>query len=278
MSSRRIIEKGCQYFRHSIDAGEEALKHINDEEGFSENYLIFMQQLSNRYFNRAMFLLTVRDDHPNPSEAQSQGLMDLSTCKAMDQEVVDNGDREGFKGDKDVYFELLLGRIKGLLLLMKAGYEDEWGIEELFDGARAALEAALQCPNHTLFRDLEPAGQMQRLDSALIEYYLLGASRESANRKEYTRKAAVVASRMMFEDDYVIGDASLLALKALLDQTHLATVEELGGDDPSDVRSSLFQYRQRITEAISLSYEGKDLISHESFAAANIGDFSMEAF
>ena len=154
LSRKQVISKGCMYFKRAIDSGEEALEGINTTEGWSESYLVFMQQLSNRYFNRAMFLLTVRNDHPNPDEAENQGLTDLSTCKDMDREVVDNGDRVGFKGDEDVYFELLLGRIKGMLLLMKMGYEDVWGINELFSDAQDALAAALRIPNHALFRNV----------------------------------------------------------------------------------------------------------------------------
>ena len=139
--------------RLMADAANEKLNALEglfrNTQHWSENYLIFMQQLSNRYFNRAMSLLTVSSET-------------TCTCKDMDREVVDNGDREGFKGEKDVYIELLLGRIKGLLLLMRMGYDDEWGIDELFDGARVALVSALSSPEHTLFRDLKPADQMQR--------------------------------------------------------------------------------------------------------------------
>ena len=288
----KVVERGVTYFKRAIDAGEDALKRINDNEGFSENYLIFMQQLSNRYFNRAMFLLTVLEDHPNSIEAKSQGLMDLNTCKDMDREVVDNGDREGFKGGKDVYFDLLLSRIKGLLLLMKMGYEDYWDIDELFDGAREALMSALKTPDHILFREIEPAGQMQRLDGALIEHYLMLSTQQDEPDDDYEdevsgyrlapeesiERASEIAIRMMVEDDYVIGEAAMLALKALTDKTLKATANDLGGTDPSDVRSALFQYRHRISEAMSLSYAGKDLMSRECFVAANLGDISMEKF
>ena len=145
--------RGPAMTRLMADAANEKLNALEglfrNTQHWSENYLIFMQQLSNRYFNRAMSLLTVSSET-------------TCTCKDMDREVVDNGDREGFKGEKDVYIELLLGRIKGLLLLMRMGYDDEWGIDELFDGARVALVSALSSPEHTLFRDLKPADQMQR--------------------------------------------------------------------------------------------------------------------
>lgn len=279
-SRAKIIQKGCRYFNAAINLGEEALKNTHDEEGFSVNYLIFMQQVSNRYFNRAMFLLTVRRDHPNPEEAKAQGMTDLLTCKDMDREVVDNGDHEGFKGDKDMYFELLMGRIKGLLLLMKMGYQDPWGIEEIFDEARAALETALATPDHPLFDHLGPAGQMQRLDSALIDYHIHKADQtdSDATKTEHVRKASQIAVRMMIEDDYVIGEAAVLALKALIDASHVSTEKDFGGEDPSDVRSKLFQNRQHVTEILSLSYGSNDLVERECFNASNLGDFSMEVF
>ena len=282
-SRKKVIHKANEYFAAAIDLGEEALRTINHEEGFSVNYLIFMQQLSNRYFNRAIFLLTSRQDHPSPEKAKEQGLLDLITCKDMDREVVDNGDQEGFKGDKDVYFELLMSRIKGLLLLMKMGYEDPWGIDELFDEARMELTSALDTPDHPLFDHLAQAGQIQRLDGALIDYHLFMASRRKTDeqKRRHVMMGAEIATRMMIEDDYVIADSAMLALKALVDATHISDDERLddyGGMDVSDVRSALFQYRHQIGEVLSLSYATKSLLDREAFNASNVGDFNLEVF
>ena len=273
----KIVQKGLQYFQASIDAGEAALKEIHDLEGWSENYLVFMQQLSNRYFNRAIFLLTVRDDHPEPAQAEVQGFSDLATCQSMDREVVDNGDREGFKGDIDVKFELLMGRMRGLLLLMKAGYDDTWGIEDLLEEAHALLFSALLADDACMFRDLAAPGQMQRWDSVCVEYLLLMAKTDTENRKEWTEQAASVAIRMLADDEYIIGEAGLLAISALIEYCSLSQ-EAIGGDDPSDVRSTLFSYRHAVKEKIALFYTGNDLLSRESFLAVNAGDFSMETF
>ena len=113
----------------------------------------------------------------------------------------------------------------------------------------------------------------------MVEYYLLLANKEgdAESRLEIVTKAASFGVRMLYEDDYVIGEAALLALKALIDKTMACSSDDLGDEDPSDVRTTLFQYRQIISESIALSYGG-DLISREAFIAANIGDFSMEAF
>ena len=105
----------------------------------------------------------------------------------------------------------------------------------------ALLVSALSSPEHTLFRDVEPAGQMQRLDSAMVEYYLLLASKEEDDkpRLESVRKAVAIGVRMLFEDDYVIGEVALLALKALIGKTMACSSGDLGDEDPSDVRTTL---------------------------------------
>ena len=271
MTKERVIEKGTQHFNSCIDAGEHAIERINQEEGWSTNYLIFMQQLSNRYFNRAMFLLTVEKDHPSPTEAKQQGLMDLSTARDMDREVVDNGDQQGFKGDRDVHFDLLISRIKGILQLIHIGHPDEWGVDELIDDARKELVEALKDPNDMMFRTMEPAGQMQRLDAVLIEYYQISDKKDQM-------KAAEVAIRMLFEDDYVIGTSANVALKTLTEYVDLVSADELGGEDPSNVKAALYRLRNQTGESLSLIHHGRDVMGREMFRQSNVGDLSMEVF
>ena len=249
MSKLQVIEKGLVYYKAAIDTGEVAIERINQEEGFSEDYLIFMQQLSNRYFNRAMFLLAVRRDHPDPEEAEQQGSMDLATCKDMDREVIDNGDREGFKGDPDDYFELLMSRIKGVLHLLHMGYEDEWGIEELFVDARKTLSKSLGDPKgrrHGLFRNVEPAGQMQRLDMSLMEYYCMEPYADS-------KEASRIAIRMLIEDDYVMGEAAVLAIQTLLDG-----LDDDDDDDDSESEEEVRHDKQDDTEKDNGAGKAKD--------------------
>lgn len=271
ISKSDIISGGISYFDSAIDSGEKALAKTNDEEGWSRNYLVFMQQLSNRYFNRAMFLLNVKDDHPSPEEAEHQGLTDLATSKDMDREVVDNGDQIGFKGDHDLHFDLLICRIKGVLSLLEMGYEDDWGVEDLFDEAISELKRGLKSPIDDLFRDFGAAAQMQRLDSELILYYKLSGTKDK-------NKAAAISIRMLMEDEYILREAGVSAVNALIEYVGDATAEDLGGEDPSDVRSSLFQFRRVITDAASISRFGKNVLSRESLRMSNMGDISMEMF
>ena len=320
-SKRKIVLKGYGYFKTSIDLGEKAMEDIVASEGTGTlNHLVFMQQLSNRYFNRGLYLLTIRKDHPNPHRAYDQGMIDMMTCKDMDREVVDNGDHEGFKGDMDLYFELLLSRIKGVLQLMRLGYDDPWGIEELFDEAKTALVDALKNPDHPLFDDLDRAGQMQRLDTELIEYHSILAGHDDQDKTTHIEKAAEIAIRMLVEDDYLLADAAAVALQALIDMSELSNGQQQnGGDDPeegvgqeeqdddteieqgkgeetneSSVRpapeepnqddvssralSTLQKYHQAVTEVIGLSHGKKDAEGREWVRAANLADFSLEAF
>ena len=291
MTRQEVVLKGIDHYDRAIDLGEKALARINEVEGWSNNYLIFMQQLSNRYFNRAMLLLTVRSDHPFPNEAESKGLQDLMTAKDMDCEVVNNGDRYGFKGDDDVYFELLLSRLRGTLNIVDMGYDDDWGINELLDDGRELLNKTLENPDGTtMFREIEPAGQMQRLDGCYIRYYThVGRLEDSA----------IVAVRMLKQDEYVIGKKALLAIKALIDYLPHMSVEDTGVD-PSDVSSSLFQFRRIISDGLSSQNElvGEErnnmmksatsnsatarktmrVLLNECMKQSHTGDISMETF
>jgi len=157
--------------------------------------------------------------------------------------------------------------------LVKMGYEDEWGMEDLLRDARKELAVAIKNPDHALFRDMNPAGQMQRLDFALMEYYSLDETRDRV-------LAGKIAIRMLLEDEYVIGEAAVVSLKALIESLQDMNAEELGGEDPSDVRSKLFQFRQSMSEVISLRQKRhkRDEFARMSYRSSNSGDFSMEFY
>ena len=88
MHKREVVSKGTAYFCTSIKLGEESYDKFFEEQGWSPECLTFMQHLSSRYFNRAMFLLTVKNDHIKPMEAEQSGFMDLQISKDMDIEVI----------------------------------------------------------------------------------------------------------------------------------------------------------------------------------------------
>jgi tetratricopeptide (TPR) repeat protein len=268
----KAIEQGRMYFDNAIRLGEQALSDSYEKQGWSTTYLIFLQQLSNRYFNRALFLLTAKKDLSSPEEAEQQGLTDLETAKNMDREVVDNGDQYGFKGDSELHFDLLLGRIKGILLLLQLGYEDIWDIDEIFSEAMEEINRAVPIPDHCLFKTLSPAGQMQRLDAALITYFRM-------ERTKDTVLAARIAIRMLQDDEYVIREAALVAVNALIDYTFELTVQDINGAKISEVQDILFKCRNQLSDSsLPLPDESRDASSRDSMTQGPQSELLMEIF
>merc|ERR1712183_666828 len=114
----QIIQKGIGYFHEAIKLGEKAYDDFYDEHGWSPICLEFMQHLSNRYFNRAMFLLTVKNDHENPAELEELGCKDLEIAGDMDMEIIEYGNQAGWGvRTLDKLFEVTLTRSRGYLSL-----------------------------------------------------------------------------------------------------------------------------------------------------------------
>ena len=210
LSKSKIISKGMVYFCDAIKLGEEAYDKFYEEEGWSVNCLVFMQQLSNRYFNRAIFLLTVNRDHANPKEAQAQhlGFRDLEISNDMDVEVSDMCLEVGFTFDKVEHFDLKLSRVRGFLSLMEEGHPDIWTTKSLIDNIFKELRVAVQDSSlSALFESATPAGRMQQLDIELIRYACVLHDNEAAAR---------IGIRLLVEDEYVFQNAASYALEALV--------------------------------------------------------------
>eukprot|EP00957_Ditylum_brightwellii_P005690 433667-Ditylum_brightwellii.AAC.1 len=94
-----------------------------------------MEHLANRYFNRAIFLLAVRDDHETPDLAEQMALRDLEIVYNMDVEIVDQCIELGVVRSKKEHFESIMGRLRGLLGLSSMPHLDDGLIEELLDDA-----------------------------------------------------------------------------------------------------------------------------------------------
>jgi hypothetical protein len=88
---------------------------------------------------------------------------------------------------------------------------------------------------------------------------------------------------MLIEDEYVSVDAATWAIRGLAKYVLLMKDKDLCGEDPSDIQSKLFQYRQRISEALaqSLPYVKTDarlIMMNESAKLTKQCDVSMEFF
>eukprot|EP00585_Thalassiosira_rotula_P018162 CAMPEP_0196205036 /NCGR_PEP_ID=MMETSP0912-20130531/6939_1 /TAXON_ID=49265 /ORGANISM="Thalassiosira rotula, Strain GSO102" /LENGTH=317 /DNA_ID=CAMNT_0041479371 /DNA_START=254 /DNA_END=1207 /DNA_ORIENTATION=+ len=241
LSKSDVIGKGTYYYAKSIKLGEDDYDQFYNKQGWSEECLVFMQYLANRYFNRAMFFLTTSGDSDNQNEAETLGFRDLQIASDMDVEVVDQCLEMGFKINQVERHELMTSRVRGLLSLVEIGYSpDELSIEDQINDIYQNLNKAMTNPSHELFKDISVAGRMQKLDTELIKYF--------SQVKNDTINAAKAAIRMLIEDEYIFPDAEQEAIKMLL--TYMNTAEV--GNRPKDNNGCIVQGLEGVIETLEL--------------------------
>ena len=225
MSKHQVIEKGTAFFSQSIKLGESAYDEFYNKQGWSEECLVFMQFLANRYFNRAIFFLTTSRDHENRKEAESLGFRDLLITGDMDCEIVNQCLESGFRINRVERYELMLSRCRGLLGLVELGYgSDELFLDDQITSVYDDLKNALKTRStNPLFKEVSVSGRMQKLDVELIRYFHL-AKHDDIN-------AARVAIRMLIEDEYIFPDAEEEAIKVLLLYMGTANDENAPSDE-----------------------------------------------
>ena len=209
-TEKEIAQKGVAYFHQAIQSGEAAYDKFYETEGWSPNCLEFMQHLSNRYFNRAIFLLTVKNSHKNPKELEELGFRDLQIVTDMDVEIVDEGSQVGWDVRTiDQLFDVKLTRIKGHIQLLEMGYPDDWEVIELLEDALKILATEVKkAPSSSkLFRELNVAGRMQQVETEMMRYLML---------KKDIEPAAKIAIRILVEDEFTLPEAQTKAVEVLL--------------------------------------------------------------
>jgi hypothetical protein len=206
-----VITQGIAHFHNAIHLGEKAYDEFYDLTGWSPQCLDFMQHLANRYFNRGMFLLHVKDDHKNPKEIEELGMRDLQIARDMDQEVVSYGEEIGWgsKGRVAKRFNVCLGRIRGYTSLQVLGYDHDWGVDDLIEETLDTLKSEYHRNRESsgLFADMTVAGRLQEWEGRLIRHMVLKGELETAAR---------IAVRMIIEDEHVFVDSMMQAIDALV--------------------------------------------------------------
>jgi len=232
LSKKEVIAKGTAYYTRSIKLGETAYDEFYNKQGWSEECLVFMQFLANRYFNRAIFFLTTSCDNDNREEAESLGFRDLQIAADMDIEIVDQCLEMGFKINRVERYEMMMSRVRGLIALAELGYSpDDLLIEDRIKEIYQDLKNAMKNPSHELFKDISVAGRMQKLDAELIKYF--------NQAKDDCTNAARVAIRMLVEDEYIFPDAEQEAMEVLLAFVTAAEGTQFSKDANCDVVNEL---------------------------------------
>ena len=283
MSKREVVSKGISYFRTSIKLGEELYDKFYEEQGWSPECLAFMQNLSSRYFNRAMFLLTVKNDHTEPIDAEQLGFRDIQITKDMDVEVVgmfpfcmdqskfkppphqispkfpssafscnfaDQFVDIGFLADKVKHYDLTISRINGYLTLMEMSYPDIWEVGEKIHTASNELKAAMKTSSVGLFDEMTPAGRMQQLELQLIRY---------AKVRGDVSEAAKIGIRMLVEDEYISDVAELKAVESLIDYLKLAG-SQISQNTANELKDKLNVHSEGVDQEMLKSAIGKHLL------------------
>ena len=220
LSKKEIIARAMGHFQRSIELGEKAYDEFYNAEGWTHKCLDFMQHLSNRYFNRALFLLSIKDSHDNPEEVEELGLRDLEIARDMDCEIVEYGEDVGFNRDNRAHklFQVNLIRARGHNMLLEMGYPDRimsekgypdnWYLSENLDECfkLLQLENSRGGPSE-LFADINRLGRLQEIETELMKYKLLVGDVEMAAR---------IAIRILHEDALGFAESLMLAMEVLL--------------------------------------------------------------
>ena len=272
MSKQQVIEKGTAFFSQSIKLGESAYDIFYNKQGWSEECLVFMQFLANRYFNRAIFFLTTSKDHENQKEAESLGFRDLQITGDMDCEIVNQCLESGFRINRVERYELMLSRCRGLLGLVELGYgSDELFLDDQITSVYDDLKTALKTRStNPLFKDVSVAGRMQKLDVELMRYFHLAKSDDI--------NAARVAIRMLIEDEYIFPDAEEEAIKMLLLYMDTAHDENAPSDEDrlivlelqSQLKTLDSDYEKRVSQK-------KNSFNESTSSLGNLRSLNMSA-
>jgi hypothetical protein len=264
LTSKEIIGKGTGHFHDAIQLGEKAYDEFYDSEGWTPNCLDFMQHLSNRYFNRAMFLLAVKDDHEKPEELEQLGLRDLTISRDMDLEIVAYGEDIGFNRESRAakLFNVCLVRARGHNMLLERGdlnglmaekgYPDDWELDEQLNHHYKMLLTEMKLTSSELFVDVSVVGRMQEIEAELIKYKMLTGDLEPA---------AQISIRMLLEDAFHFADAQAVAVEALS-----AYVNTMDTDDVSRSKMTfaLRTYQSGLNHDLDASMSTLDEMSKQS--------------
>jgi hypothetical protein len=241
LTKAEVIKQAIAHYHTAIQVGEQAYDQFYMQQGWSPACLDFMQHLSNRYFNRGLFLLIIKEDHDEPGEIEQLGMRDLQIAGDMDEEVVSYSAEIGWGTDdqSEKRFNINVTRICGYNTLRSIGYMNDWGVEHLIQDTMSIVKAeAERAEKSRLFASVSLAGRLQELEVQLMQRKMLEGDLETA---------AKIAVRMLIEDEQIFGEAVLKALEVLLCYSSSNFVDD---DFRNDAIPALNAYHQLVTDSL----------------------------
>jgi hypothetical protein len=242
LTKRQLVTKGIAYYHEAIELGEKAYDEFHDLHGWTPVCLDFMQHLSNRYFNRGLFLLSVKNILDKPDEIEELGRRDLKISCDMDAEVIAYGEDIGWNSNDRIekIYEIKIVRAGGLNLLLDMGYDNEWEIKDILDEAFGIIVAEKKRPSSSLFNRLTCPGRMQEIELELMKYYQAIGDIQTA---------AKVAIRSLFEDENMFVDTMSRGTDILIQ--YLDTRKDFHESVVSKIRRTLLDYMGTLEVAVT---------------------------
>lgn len=242
LTRRQLVAKGIAYYHEAIQLGEKAYDEFYALHGWTPICLDFMQHLSNRYFNRGLFLLSAKDVHEKSEDLEELGKRDLNIASDMDSEVVAYGEDIGWSSDDRIgkLFDVKIVRTGGYNLLLDMGYEDEWEVKDLLDEIYGIIVAEKKGPSSELFTRVTCPGRLQEFEMEIMKYFEAIGDIEAA---------AKVAIRCLFEDEKVFVDTQSRAMEVLVQYTESRT--DLTGSTKNRITNTLQDYTDMIEDAVN---------------------------
>jgi hypothetical protein len=197
------------HFDEAIASAKEDFDNAKSDEEKS----IFAQQLSDRHFNRALCLLLTGDDPCVRADSKEFAMADLLFSYQYDTGVKEYmlHSKTLFK-NSDMIFARSIRRLYGLATL--SSFHDDvssvWDAYELVDQVDLMLQAAWNHDEAPLFKDVSKIGRLQQLEGATAVVELSYGN---------VRDAAVLTTRSLVEDEYIIDSAFVATAECLLRYT-----------------------------------------------------------
>lgn len=200
-----VAKAAKEHYNEAIEIAQRQLEQALTE----ESKALFTIQLSDRLFNRGLFLLLVANGECAPAEAKNRGLEDIKKVRELDDDVSQFLlDRKLLLSRSADFFLRLLRRAFGLLDF----YDDQdvravWDANDIVAEADRLLFAAWNQSTAPLFKELNPVGRLQQLEAAAIQLDLCRGRVKDASR---------LAMRMFAEDSFLIDKTFAMAATALM--------------------------------------------------------------
>lgn len=200
-----IAQEAIRHYDEAIRIAEHDVQLVPDDQDKTALY----QQLADRLFNKALFLLIVTGKHCAPADSHEVALACLAYVRQLDNDIKASWLKcDIFSEHVPEMFTRALKRCVGLLDF----YHDKevrsiWDPKELVKECDQLLNAEMSNAGSELFVEVSPVGRLQQLECLAMQL---------AARRGRKKEASCFAMRILVEDEYILESAFKTSATTLL--------------------------------------------------------------